>query len=128
MYTHALMTKKLRAAVAGANGYAGMTAVHLLARHPGVELTQLTSRSYAGKPYSEVFPLLDLKGSFVPEPAPDGVEVIFSCLPHNVGATRVESWLEAGGRVVGMRADFRLRGPSGDPKRGRRPQPVAALP
>src|SRR5439155_1338822 len=59
MYTHALVTKKLRAAVAGANGYAGMTAVHLLARHPGVELTQLTSRSYAVKPYSEVFPLLD---------------------------------------------------------------------
>src|SRR6266576_3334518 len=49
-----------KAAVAGANGYAGMTAVNLLARHPAVELTQLTSRSYAGKPYSELFPLLDL--------------------------------------------------------------------
>src|SRR5437660_11893294 len=111
MYAHALVTKKRRAAVAGANGYAGMAAVHLLARHPGVELTQLTSRSYAGKPYSEVFPLLDLKGSFVPEPAPDGVEVIFSCLPHNVGATRVESWLEAGVRGVDMSADLRLREP-----------------
>src|SRR5437016_9194963 len=127
MYTHALVTKKLRAAVAGANGYAGMTAVHLLARHPGVELTQLTSRSYAGKPYSEVFPLLDLKGSFVPEPAPDGVEVIFSCLPHNVGATRVESWLEAGVRVVDMSADFRLREPSEYPKWYRQPHPVPAL-
>src|SRR2546430_14830793 len=109
MYTHALVTKKLRAAVAGANGYAGMTAVHLLARHPGVELTQLTSRSYAGKPYSEVFPLLDLKGSFVPEPAPDGVEGIFSCLPHNVGATRAESWLEAEGGGVGIIRDLLLR-------------------
>src|SRR5437899_1000768 len=127
MYTHALVTKKLRAAVAGANGYAGMTAVHLLARHPGVELTQLTSRSYAGKPYSEVFPLLDLRGSFVPEPAPDGVEVIFSCLPHNVGATRVESWLEAGVRVVDMSADFRLREPSEYPKWYRQPHPVPAL-
>src|SRR2546429_7113178 len=127
MYTHALVTKKLRAAVAGANGYAGMTAVHLLARHPGVELTQLTSRSYAGKPYSEVFPLLDLKGSFVPEPAPDGVEVIFSCLPHNVGATRVESWLEAGVRVGDMSADFRPRAPSDDPNGYRQTQPVRTL-
>ena len=94
--------------MAGANGYAGMTAVHLLARHPDVELTQLTSRSYAGKPYAEVFPLLELKGEFSPEPSIDGVDVIFSCLPHNVGAARVEGWLEAGVRVIDMSADFRL--------------------
>ncbi len=54
------MTKKVRAAVAGANGYAGMTAVHLLARHPGVELAQLTSRSFVCWAYSGLFPLLDL--------------------------------------------------------------------
>ena len=70
----------------GASGYAGMTAVHLLAHHPNVELVQLTSRSYAGKPYAEVFPRLDLTGEFASEPTRDGVEVIFSCLPHNVGA------------------------------------------
>ncbi len=63
------MPKKVRVAVAGANGYAGITAVHLLARHPGVELVQLTSRSFAGKPYSEVFPLLDLSGAFAAEPS-----------------------------------------------------------
>ena len=44
----------MKAAVAGANGYAGMTAVHLLARHPNVELVALSSRSFAGKPYSTV--------------------------------------------------------------------------
>ncbi|HET6311614.1 MAG TPA: N-acetyl-gamma-glutamyl-phosphate reductase, partial [Candidatus Nitrosotalea sp.] len=52
------MSETVKAAVAGANGYAGMTLVNLLARHPKVQLTQLTSRSFAGKPYSEVFPLL----------------------------------------------------------------------
>src|SRR5438046_2080806 len=104
MYTHALVAKKLRAAVAGANGYAGMTAVHLLACHPGVELTQLTSRSYAGKPYSEVFPLLDLKGSFVPEPAPDGVDVIFSCLPHNV--VDAKAGVSGAGRSLGLGVQF----------------------
>jgi N-acetyl-gamma-glutamyl-phosphate reductase len=99
----------VKAAVAGANGYAGMTLVHLLARHPGVELVQLTSRSYAGKPYSDVFPLLELEGTFDAEPDAAGKDVVFSCLPHNVGAARVRDWLEAGGRVIDMSADFRLK-------------------
>ncbi|HUE67827.1 MAG TPA: N-acetyl-gamma-glutamyl-phosphate reductase [Candidatus Acidoferrum sp.] len=121
------MTKRVRAAVAGANGYAGMTAVHLLARHPNVELAQLTSRSYAGKPYGEVFPLLELKGEFIADPAPDGVEVIFSCLPHNVGAAKVESWLAAGIRVIDMSADFRLRDAAQYPRWYRQPHPAPAL-
>ncbi|TMC09099.1 MAG: hypothetical protein E6J29_14245 [Chloroflexi bacterium] len=103
------MMGKAKAAVAGANGYAGMTLVHLLARHPGVELVQLTSRSYAGKPYSEVFPLHDLEGSFLEEPDPAEVDVVFSCLPHNVGAGKAGGWLEAGARVIDLSADFRLR-------------------
>ena len=127
LYTHAFVTKKLKAAVAGANGYAGMTAVSLLARHPGVEVAQLTSRSHAGKAYSEVFPLLDVEGEFLAEPAPDGLDVIFSCLPHNVGAARVATWLDAGLRVVDMSADFRLRDSSEYPKWYRQPHPAPAL-
>jgi N-acetyl-gamma-glutamyl-phosphate reductase len=95
--------------VAGANGYAGMTLVHLLARHPGVELIQLTSRSFTGQPYTAVFPLLELEGTFLPEPEPDGLDVVFSCLPHNVGAGKTAAWLTAGARVVDMSADFRLK-------------------
>ena len=121
------MTRKVKAAVAGANGYAGMTAVNLLARHPAVELTQLTSRSYAGRPYSELFPLLDLTGEFVPEPSPNGLDVIFSCLPHNVGAARVENWLDAGLRVIDMSADFRLRDASQYPTWYQQPHPSPAL-
>src|ERR1700716_2827085 len=98
------MKEKVRAAVAGANGYAGMTLVHLLARHPGVEFSRLTSRSFAGKPYASVFPLLDLDGTFTADLEPDGVDVVFSCLPHNVGATKVEGWLSSGARVVDMSA------------------------
>jgi len=112
MYTHASVGKRLKAAVAGANGYAGMTLVHLLARHPAVELSQLTSRSFAGQPYTAVFPLLELDGTFVTEPEPDGLDVIFSCLPHNVGASKAASWLAAGARVIDMSADFRLKDPN----------------
>jgi N-acetyl-gamma-glutamyl-phosphate reductase len=102
------MPKMVKVAVAGANGYAGMTLVNLLARHPGVQLAQLTSRSYSGKPYSAVFPLLGLAGEFQPEPDPLGLDVVFSCLPHNVGAGKAAAWLDAGARVIDMSADFRL--------------------
>lgn len=121
------MKNKLKAAVAGANGYAGMTAVHLLARHPGVELTQLTSRSFAGKPYQEVFPLLELEGEFVEEPSVDSVDVVFTCLPHNVGAAKASGWLDAGVRVIDMSADYRLRDAQEYPKWYRQPHPNPSL-
>jgi N-acetyl-gamma-glutamyl-phosphate reductase len=127
MYTHASVTKKLKAAVAGATGYAGMTAVQLLAGHPGVELAQLSSRSYAGKPYRELLPLLDVDGSFVSDLEPDGLDVIFSCLPHNAGAARVKAWLDAGIRVIDMSADFRLRDASQYPRWYRQPHPEPSL-
>ena len=127
MYTHALMGRKLKAAVAGASGYAGMTAVHLLARHPSVEIAQLTSRTYAGRPFSEVFPLVDLSGEFLAEPAAASVDVIFSCLPHNVGAARVEGWLDTGARVIDMSADFRLHDASLYPRWYRQAHPQPAL-
>jgi N-acetyl-gamma-glutamyl-phosphate reductase len=121
------VAKILKAAVAGANGYAGMTAVHLLARHPGVELVQLTSRSFAGKDYSEVFPLLDLNGEFQAEPDAAGIDVVFSCLPHNVGAGKARAWLAAGARVVDMSADFRLHDASQYPTWYRQPHPEPEL-
>jgi N-acetyl-gamma-glutamyl-phosphate reductase len=121
------MAKRLKAAVAGANGYAGMTLVNLLSRHPAVELMQLTSRSFAGKPYASVFPLLELEGEFLSEPAPDGIDVVFSCLPHNVGAAKAGGWLAAGARVVDMSADFRLKDSSQYPKWYRHEHPAPEL-
>ncbi len=121
------MPQRVRAAVAGANGYAGMTLVHLLARHPGVELAQLTSRSHAGKPYSSVFPLLDLAGEFAADPDPMGMDVVFSCLPHNVGASKAAGWLEAGVRVVDMSADFRLKDAAAYPRWYRQEHPAPEL-
>ena len=120
------MTRKLKVGVAGANGYAGMTAVQLLARHPGVELCGLTSRSLAGKPYDTVFPLLGLDGEFATE-LPSGLDAVFSCLPHNVGAGAARTWLDDGARVIDMSADFRLRDPAAYPVWYRQAHPAPDL-
>jgi len=118
---------KARVAVAGANGYAGMTLVNLLARHPGVELSQLTSRSFAGQPYTSVFPLLEIQGVFQSELQAGGIDVVFSCLPHNVGAAKVEGWLAGGARVIDMSADFRLKDAAQYPVWYKQEHPVPAL-
>ena len=118
---------KIRAAVAGANGYAGMTATNLLAKHPNVELVQLTSRSSAGKPYQDVFPVLALEGRFVEEVDPGQADVIFSCLPHNVGAARTARWFAAGARVIDMSADYRLRDPDLYPRWYQQAHPAPEL-
>src|SRR5215831_1328554 len=118
---------KIRAAVAGANGYAGMTLVNLLARHPGVELAQLTSRSFAGQPYRAVFPLLELDGAFATEPDASELDVVFSCLPHNVGAAHARRWLQAGARVIDMSADFRLKDAALYPRWYKRDHPAPEL-
>ena len=120
------MTKKVRVGVAGANGYAGMTAVQLLARHPQVEICGLTSRSFAGKPYSAVFPVLELAGEFTTE-LPDGLDAVFSCLPHNVGAGAAHVWLDDGARVIDMSADFRLHDAAQYPKWYGQPHPAPEL-
>jgi N-acetyl-gamma-glutamyl-phosphate reductase len=121
------MARRLKAAVVGASGYAGMTLVNLLVRHPGVDLVQLTSRSAAGKPFTSIFPLLDLEGEFLAEPEPAGLDVVFSCLPHNAGAANAKAWLDAGARIVDMSADFRLKDADQYPKWYRQEHPAPGL-
>ena len=50
------MGRLAKVAVVGASGYSGEELVRLLLVHPGVELTAITSRQYAGKALAEVFP------------------------------------------------------------------------
>src|SRR5579862_1884150 len=118
--------RMVRAAVVGANGYAGMVLVQLLARHPEVELVQLTSRSYAGRSYLEVFPVLGLEGEFAAE-LDKPADVVFSCLPHNVGAGKAQAWLDAGARVIDLSADFRLHDASQYPRWYRQDHPAPEL-
>lgn len=107
---------KLSVGIVGAAGYSGELLVHLLARHPHVELACLTSRQHAGKLVEGVIPSLrnKLPGLCFTESDPiqlsrqDGVGLFFLALPHGVAAEYARPLVAAGKRVIDLSADFRL--------------------
>jgi N-acetyl-gamma-glutamyl-phosphate reductase len=103
-----------KVAIIGGSGYTGLELMRLLARHPGVELTAVTSREFEGKPVSAVFPALagicSLNFSW-PDPAKlaDAAELFFVALPHKTAMAVIPTLLLAGAKVVDLSADFRFR-------------------
>ena len=105
--------KKIKVAVVGANGYIGGETVRLLARHPAVEFTALTSRQFAGKHIAEVFPgLRGILDTTLVEPNVDEIakmsDAVILAIPHTQAMPMVASLIEAGVRVLDNSADFRL--------------------
>ncbi|CAO0833692.1 N-acetyl-gamma-glutamyl-phosphate reductase OS=Streptomyces microflavus OX=1919 GN=argC PE=3 SV=1 [Streptomyces microflavus] len=104
----------VRAAVAGASGYAGGELLRLLLVHPGVEIGALTGHSNAGQTLGSLQPHLRLLAGRVLEPTTAevlaGHDVVFLALPHGQSAAVAEQ-LGDEVLVVDMGADFRLRMP-----------------
>ncbi|MEV6961796.1 N-acetyl-gamma-glutamyl-phosphate reductase [Streptomyces sp. NPDC051207] len=101
----------VRAAVAGASGYAGGELLRLLLAHPGVEIGALTGNSNAGQRLGTLQPhLLPLADRVLQETTADvlaGHDVVFLALPHGQSAAVAEQ-LGPDVLVVDMGADFRL--------------------
>jgi N-acetyl-gamma-glutamyl-phosphate reductase len=108
---------KIRVAVVGGTGYTGFELVALLQQHPLVELTAITSQSYAGQPIAEIFPALRGTSSLVCEPLDlenlvERADCVFVALPHKMAMEVVAPIIRAGKRVVDLSADFRFRDPA----------------
>ena len=104
---------KTRVAIIGASGYTGVELMRILSAHPGVELTMVTSRQYAGMPVSSVFPslrsLVELKFSDNRVAAvAAAAEVVFTALPHKAAIEVVAELYQAGKKVVDLSADYRF--------------------
>ncbi|MFF1723127.1 N-acetyl-gamma-glutamyl-phosphate reductase [Streptomyces sviceus] len=103
----------VRAAVAGASGYAGGEVLRLLLAHPEVEVGALTGNSNAGQKLGALQPhLLPLADRVLQETTADvlaGHDVVFLALPHGQSAA-VAGQLGPDVLVVDMGADFRLKG------------------
>lgn len=103
-----------RVAVVGATGYAGAELVRILAGHPDVEITLITSRQYAGTPIARVYPAfagaVDLVCEvFGADAAADRADIVFTALPHQLPMEIVPEMVRRGLRVVDLSADFRFR-------------------
>jgi N-acetyl-gamma-glutamyl-phosphate reductase len=107
-YTHA-MPERISAAVIGANGYAGATAVQILLRHPQVEVVRATSRSFAGQPLSAAIPGIDCDLQLWGEPDPGDAEIVVVALPHGMAAHLAGKWRRSGRTIIDLGADFRLK-------------------
>ncbi|MFF1698053.1 N-acetyl-gamma-glutamyl-phosphate reductase [Streptomyces sp. NPDC058257] len=102
----------VRAAVAGASGYAGGELLRLLLVHPEVEIGALTGNSNAGRRLGALQPHLMPLADRVLEPTAAevlaGHDVVFLALPHGQSAAVAEQ-LGPDVLVVDMGADFRLK-------------------
>ncbi len=104
---------RIRVGIVGGTGYTGVELLRLLAQHPAVELTAITSRGEAGNAVERLFP--SLRGRVAlkfAEPAAarlDRCDVVFFATPHGVAMSQARELLAAGVRIIDLAADFRLR-------------------
>lgn len=103
----------IRVGIVGGTGYTALELLIILARHPDVEVTAVTSRDPETPDLSSVHPTLrgvyDLQfelldvGQFCSK-----VDVAFCCLPHAASAEIVTQLLSRSVKVIDFSADYRL--------------------
>lgn len=103
----------IKVGIVGGTGYTGVELLRLLARHPQVELTAITSRKEAGMKVADMFPNLrgrvGLAFSAPEEAGLDKCDVVFFATPNGVAMQQTRALLEAGVKVIDLAADFRIK-------------------
>ena len=107
-------TNKIKVSIIGATGYVGAELVRGFVAHPYAEIIHLTSQSFAGKAFSDVYPVFkgvcDIileEGDYV-QIAKDS-DLVITALPHGVSSKTVPVLLENGARVIDHSGDFRYK-------------------
>ncbi len=103
----------IKVGIVGGTGYTGVELLRLLAVHPDVQLTAITSRKEDGLPVADMFPSLRGRVNLAFS-APDKVDlkqcdVVFFATPHGVAMAQAPELLAAGVKVIDLAADFRLK-------------------
>ncbi len=105
------MSSPLRVSIVGGSGYGGGEVLRLLLDHPGVTVSQITSRQQAGNFVYSAHP--NLRGRTTLQfTTPDQLEpcdVLFLCMPHGEASGQIERFTSLAHRVIDLSADFRLR-------------------
>lgn len=105
----------IKAGIVGGTGYTGVELLRLLAHHPEVEMTSITSRKEAGMAVCEMFPSLrgatDLAFCDPRDARLDHCDVVFFATPNGICMEQAQGLLDRGVRVIDLAADFRLKDP-----------------
>ncbi|MGC8862813.1 MAG: N-acetyl-gamma-glutamyl-phosphate reductase [Armatimonadota bacterium] len=106
----------VRVGIISASGYAGAELVRYLLGHPGVEITYLSSHTFAGKPLTEAYPSLlgqDLPSceEYDADRAAERCDVVFQAYGNGVGMKLAPELVARGKRFIDVPADFRLKDP-----------------
>jgi N-acetyl-gamma-glutamyl-phosphate reductase len=102
----------IKAGIVGGTGYTGVELLRILAQHPEVELTAITSRSEAGTAVADMFPNLrgrvDLRFTRQEDAGLERCDVVFFATPHGVAMSQARALVSAGVKIIDLAADFRL--------------------
>lgn len=103
----------IKAGIVGGTGYTGVELLRILANHPEVELSVITSRGDEGLPVADMFPslrgIVDVKFTAPDTKALAACDVVFFATPHAVAMNSMRELLEHDVRVVDLSADFRVK-------------------
>jgi N-acetyl-gamma-glutamyl-phosphate reductase len=103
----------IKAGIVGGTGYTGVELLRLLAKHPQVQVTVITSRAEAGVKVADMFP--NLRGHIdlvFTEPDVNVLgecDVVFFATPHGVAQNMMPALMKTKTRIVDLSADFRIR-------------------
>jgi N-acetyl-gamma-glutamyl-phosphate reductase len=103
----------IKVGVVGGTGYTGVELLRILAGHPEVEVSAITSRAEAGVKVAEYFPSLrgryDLAFADPAKAALKDCDCVFFATPNGVAMSQARSLLDQGARIVDFSADFRMK-------------------
>ena len=97
--------------MAGASGFAGALAAHLVDRHPSLELTAVTARTDAGRRLDALYPRYRVRmelEAFDADAVAERADAVLVAYPHGAAAPVVQALRDRGLKVVDLSADFRL--------------------
>ncbi|MCP4216875.1 MAG: N-acetyl-gamma-glutamyl-phosphate reductase [bacterium] len=107
---------KVKVSIVGCSGYAGGELLRLLLFHPNVEVQQITSERYAGKPVGRVHPnlrKLPQTKTLKFEKSADIKEcdLLFLALPHGDTMEKMSHFQTMAPKLIDLSGDFRLNCP-----------------
>ncbi|RPI25569.1 MAG: N-acetyl-gamma-glutamyl-phosphate reductase [Acidobacteria bacterium] len=106
----------VKVGIAGGSGYGGTELIHILLRHPHVDIAWVSSQQHVGKAVAELYPHLrgfldHLKFSAVQDVPASSLDLLFLALPHG-HAMKMVPGLPDRLAVIDLSGDFRISDPA----------------